>query len=333
MPRTGATLTRDEISRYFDLPPDLVDALIAGGQLLCQVRDGEQRVPLDQLEAFFREGLVKVYRAEARLDLPQEKVAEEKTAAEEPAVPQTERRPAIHDITPVEPPPPPARKKPELPELRLSPRWIPRRQVDGIFRETRFTIMQMSSTGLRIRYDEPLAPGDEAKLSFALLNPPQSFVMRARVVWTSVARYEGGDDAAFSISGLRVTEHVDRLQRAIDLLRAAHDLQPDRREPPRFDRVEDRASPPSIEGIGDEEIEMVIQAVQRFAHDPVEANRWYSRGRFALSDEEVRRTAPRRPRDREEVLGIWEFLDRQVDIPKVAGILAWTRAAKTSATT
>jgi hypothetical protein len=66
--------------------------------------------------------------------------------------------------------------------------------------------------------------------------------------------------------------------------------------------------------------------MEKFAADPLEATRWYSRGRFALSDENVRRVAPQRPRDREEVLGLWEYLDRQVDIGKIAGVVNWMRA-------
>jgi hypothetical protein len=70
---------------------------------------------------------------------------------------------------------------------------------------------------------------------------------------------------------------------------------------------------------------LVTAAIERFANDPVEANRWYSRARFSLSDENVRRLAPPRPRDREEVLGIWEYLERQVDIGKIAGVMSWVR--------
>ena len=80
-------------------------------------------------------------------------------------------------------------------------------------------------------------------------------------------------------------------------------------------------------GASDDEIAMVTAAIQKFAQDPVEASRWYSRARFALSDEHVRRIAPPRPRDREEVLGIWEYLERQVELEKVAGVVAWSRAA------
>ena len=177
---------------------------------------------------------------------------------------------------------------------------------------------------MRIRHDEPLLPGDEAKLSFALLNPARSFVMRARVVWTSVAHYEADSEKKkFYISGLRVTEHAERLARAIEILRASHDLQPERREKPRPGTVEPETAP--LDGVSDDEIALVMNAMQKFSADPQEASRWFSRARFALADEEVRRQAPPRPTDREEVLAIWEFVDRQVEIGKITGVVTWMR--------
>jgi len=177
----------------------------------------------------------------------------------------------------------------------------------------------MSSTGLRIRHREPLMPGDEAKVSFALMKPARSFVLRARVVWTSLAR--SGEEQV-SISGLRIIEHADRLSRAVELLQAAHELQRERRITSR--RESDVSH---LTGISDDEIALVTGAMRRFANDPVEASRWYSRARFALADEEVRRIAPPRPRDREEVLGIWEYLERQIDLVKVTGVVTWARGA------
>src|SRR5688500_15231615 len=178
----------------------------------------------------------------------------------------------------------------------------------------------MSATGLRIKHRDALLPGTEAKVSFALMKPARSFVVRARVVCTSMAR--AGEDR-FSISGLRVTAHQERLSRAIDLLKSANELQPERRAQVR--RVGDGAV--AIEEISGEEIALVTSAIQKFASDPVEASRWYSRARFSMADENVRKAAPERPRDREEVLGIWEYLDHQVEIPKIAGIVGWVRQA------
>lgn len=324
------SLSRAEVSKLLDLDPTVIDALIESGRILCHVRRGESRIPLDQLEAFFREALIRLYRAEAGA-LPA--LQREPVAASPAPEPEPEPEPAI--TPPPEPPPPPpimampapppriiTREESEEPqtEQRIASRYVPLRHIEGIFGETKFSMLQLSSTGLRIKHRDPLLPGTEAKVSFALMKPARSFVVRARVVWTSIAR--AGDDR-FSISGLRVTEHQERLARAIDLLKASHELQPERRAAVR--RATDGVM--AIEDITDEEIALVTSAIQKFASDPVEAGRWYSRARFALADETVRRAAPERPRDREEILGIWEYLERQVEIPKIAGIVGWMRAA------
>jgi hypothetical protein len=327
-----SSISRPELSRLLEVPPELVDALLESGRVLCHFKRGEAYVPLDQLESFFRDSLMRIYRAEA------EGVEEEPIAAHPPLPLPAELMPEpveesrdteekggeiMHAVAaPVSVAPwssPTPAPLPELPEHRGTGRYIPLRRLAGIFGETKFTIVQISSSGLRIRHDEPLMPGDEAKLSFALLMPARSVVVRARVVWTSLAR---AGEEQFSISGLRVIEHVDRLVKAVETLNAAHELQPERRAVKR--RSSDGMT--IVSDISDEEMALVTAAVQKFANDPVEANRWYSRARFALSDENVRRAAPERPRDREQVLGIWEYLDRQVDIGKIAGVVNWMRS-------
>jgi hypothetical protein len=332
------SLTRDEISATFGLDRSVIDALTESGRLLCHLRDGEVRIPLKQLEEFFRDGLMAVYRAQAgefvqpaaaslaELELPRELQPEPE--------PEPEPAPPLQVIAlPAEPPEPNVREEivedepePQLPaDTRVAPRYIPRRQIDGVFHNVRFSIVQISATGFRIRHNEELLPGDEARLSFALVNAAQSFAMRARVVWTSVAREREGDSRSFYISGLRVTAQSDRLARAIDILKSAHELEPDRRATPRGAAA---SAPPMA--ASDEEVAMVMKAVQRFATDPVEASRWQARARFSLSDPEVRRYAPAKPREREEVLAIWEFVERQVDVPKIVEVMSWMRKSRIS---
>ena len=293
------------------------------------MKRGEARIPVEQLEAFLRDSLMRLYRAQAA---DHQVLVVREPAAEPEQEPSQQTEPAPPSEPPaVEAPPqftlsPPAQAQPESieeeeepPDLRIASRYVPLRQIDGIFGETKFSLLQMSATGLRIKHRDALLPGTEAKVSFALMKPARSFVVRARVVWTSIAR--AGDDR-FSISGLRVTAHQERLSRAIDLLKSANELQPERRAQTR--RASDAVA---VEEISDEEIALVTGAIQKFASDPVEASRWYSRARFSMADENVRRAAPERPREREEVLGIWEYLDHQVEIPKIAGIVGWVRQA------
>ena len=361
MPPLSGSLTREEAADLLQLTPPMLDALLERGQLLCHYRGGEPRIPVAQLETYLRDSLVRLYRFEARLDLELPAAAAASTPSAimpplaEPQLPAA----AVPDAVPAPDAPSPvqhaAAPEPELePEgesaaiaappatqiaidrevappvqyddTRTNPRYVPRRQITGIFHDVRFTIVQLSASGLRIRHTDPLLPGDEAKLTFALLSPPRSFVMRARVVWTSAARYGGASDASFSISGLRITEHGERLAKAVELLLAAHDLEPDRRQHPRPGYAADEAMAPA--SVTDDEIALVLKATQRFAADPLEATRWYGRGKFALSDEQVRRAAPPRPRDREEALAVWEFLDRQLELEKVTSILAWTRKSR-----
>jgi PilZ domain len=321
--RLKAALSRTEVSALLDLEPEVLDALLENGRILCQYSRGEARIPLEQLEGFFREALVRLYRAEAGAVMgpisPSSPIGPMgQIGPLGPIAPPPEPEPEPEPVVSAPPPPPPPAPEELPPELRRAERYVPLRQIGGIFGETKFSILQMSTTGLRIRHQEPVMPGTEAKVSFALLKPARSVVVRARVVWTSLAR---SGEERFSISGLRILDHQERVARAIDLLKAAHELQPERRAHVR--RATDGLVP--MEEISDDEIALVTNAVQRFATDPVEAGRWYSRARFALSDENVRRAAPERPREREEVLGIWEYLDRQVEIPKIAGIVGWIR--------
>ncbi|HYO77006.1 MAG TPA: PilZ domain-containing protein, partial [Thermoanaerobaculia bacterium] len=346
-PLTSA-FSREELSELLDVPLDFVDALLDSGRVLCHVKGGQPRVPLSQLEDFFRDALLRLYQAEGGAVRPvasspaaaadtaevREPVAvaaevdEPEPEPEEPMVELEETEPRVAASAPapaavalpIPRPAMPPKEEADFPNNRIATRYVPLRQLGGIFGETKFVVMQLSATGMRIRHNEPLMPGEEAKLSFALQRPARSVVVRARVVWTSLAK---SGTERFSISGLRITEHQDRVAAAIDSMRASNELQPERRTALR--RESDTLS--VLNGISDEEMAMVTAAVQKFAGDPVEASRWYSRARFALSDENVRRVAPERPRDREEVLGIWEYLDRQIDIGKIAGIVTWMRSS------
>jgi len=336
MRRLSTSITREELSELLDVPLDFVDALLDSGKVLCHVKGGQPRIPLAQLEEFFRHALMQVYAKEAGggqailpvLPDPEPLAAIEPApmAVEEPSIPEPAPAEIARAPLPVPIPAPAVRvpqPEPHYAEQRIATRYVPLRQLGGIFGETKFFIMQLSATGMRIRHSEPLMPGDEAKLSFALLKPARSVVVRAKVVWTSMAR---SGKERFSISGLRIIEHQDRVAAAIDSLRAANELQPERRATSR--RATDTMS--VLSGVSDEEMALVTAAVQKFATDPVEASRWYSRARFALSDENVRRAAPDKPRDREEVLGIWEYLERQVEIEKIAGVVSWIRNASTA---
>lgn len=345
LPRSATPLTRDEAARVLSLSPVVIDALISSGAVLCHVENGRGVIPPEQLEAFFRDGLLRLYHAQATAadavkapaiatasktaGVSEKRAAEsdpeltielESTAAAAPAVApaEAEADPLVtRSIAEYE------EEKADA-ELRLAPRYLPRRRIGGTFDSVKFTILQMSNTGLRVRHDEPLRAGAEGRLTFSIMNPAQSFLIKARVVWTSIA--QRGDES-FCISGLRVIEHQDRMARAIEGLREARELTVDVRS----SRRKTNAVPPAVSGLSDDQVASIIRAVRKFSADPTEAGRWYARARFAIVDDTVRRAAPTQAREREEVLGIWEYLDRRVEIAAITGVLTWMRNSRATA--
>jgi hypothetical protein len=207
----------------------------------------------------------------------------------------------------------------ETPDLRVAPRYVPRRQVGGVFHSMPFTLIQLSTAGLRIRHDDTLRAGDVARLTLSLHRPERIFTMQARVVWTTIA--QRGDGLPYCISGLRVVD-AESLQDVIRPLRDARDLHADEG---RRRRVQ------PLSGLTDDEVAAIIRVVRRFHSDPAEAARWYGRARFALEDESILAAAPPKARDREEVVGVWECLERRLDIAKVASVVTWLRQTRASA--
>lgn len=300
----------DQVAEILDLPPSIVDKLVRSRQLSPSP---------DGIQKYLSESFVRLFRAQASLPVH----------AAEPAV-----APTPELVIEEEPAPPPetlivrsiAEYEDELranaPEMRIAPRYVPRRQLGGTFRHSRFTLVQLSNTGLRIRHDDALRPGDVARVTIALQNPPRMFAMQARVVWTSIA--QRGEGPSFCISGIRVLD-LGPLQQVLQQLRETRDLQLDE------GRRRANQNPSALHGLTDEDVASIIRAVRKFNSDPVEANRWYTRARFALADDQVRAAAPARGRDREEVVGVWEYLERRLDLDKVASVVMWLRQTRACA--
>ena len=311
------TIGCDELSAVLGLGPAVIKALVESGAVRTVRRDGCECVAPAELEALFRDSLMRLYRAQATRTAP----ARLTPAADEPS--SLEPAPVEEEVIITRTADEHVMVPRERPDLRLAARYIPRKQIGGTFRQAKFAILQLSNDGLRIRHDDALRPGEEARLSLALMNPPRSFVMKAKVVWTSIAQRDG---ASFCISGLTVVGSTDALAAAIEVLRNARELHIDE-----SGRRRNTPMPRPVTGLPDEDVVDIIRAVRKFASDPVEAQRWFNRARFSVADEAVRRVAPKGAREREEVLGVWEYLHRRIDLKAVTGVVQWIRSSNVAA--
>jgi hypothetical protein len=249
------TFRREEVSDLLQLSPAVIDALAASGAI------GREVIAAADLERLFRDSLLRLYQAQAM------RAAAPTMASEDASIEiEIEARPVSELIAPkVESESSVLRTfeeelvvEGERPDLRAGVRYVPRRQIGGLFRDVKFVMLQLSSSGLRIRHDEALRPGDEARLSFAILSPAKTFIMRARVVWTSISQH--GGNRSHYVSGLRVVENVDRLVNAAYLLRTARELRIDERP---AGRNAAGNVPRYVSGLADEDVVAIIQAVRQ----------------------------------------------------------------------
>lgn len=296
--------SREDAARALNLPQDVIDALVNSGAV--------ETLSAAAIEKLLRDTLLRLYRAEARADEIEIALPEVEVALE-PEPDADVVRQSLSDYQ--------TEAQRERANQRVVPRYKPRRQLGGSFRQVRFAVVQLSESGLRIRHDDTLRPGDEARLTFSLVQPARTFAVKARVVWTSIA--QRGSGPSFCISGLRVVAGEEQLEEAIRLLLAVREAE--------LDQEEAKPKTPAFSALPDDDVAAIIRTMRMLLSDPVEANRWYTRARFALADEQVRAAAPVRARDREEALAVWEYLGRRIDLKAVAGVLAWIRSTRSTA--
>jgi len=242
MPGPRDALTIREISRLFSLNEEAVLALMASGDLIG--RSGSDEVSLEQLEAFFRRNLARVVQLRSSSSQVPEVPGE--VADDVGAVPrrrpvasrQDVARPAAGIQSGIERQSSVPRKiermtdqfPKEPSDFRRTPRYTPSSPLEGTFGELRFSILEISTSGLRIRHTRPTEAGKEGKLSFTLTDPAQTFNLRGRVVWTTAATFAADGGEPSHISGVRVIDAGNRLENLIKALSAASSDETDEEE-------------------------------------------------------------------------------------------------------
>src|SRR5436190_16389903 len=135
-------LTRDELARSLALPRTAIDALATGGAL-----SSDDPIALRDVERLLQDALLRLYHAEVanRATQPAGEAEEESITIE--AAPDEPHAIITRTFDEFQ------RDADEGADARIAPRYIPRRSIGGVFNKTKFTVMQISSTGLRIRHD------------------------------------------------------------------------------------------------------------------------------------------------------------------------------------
>lgn len=179
------------------------------------------------------------------------------------------------------------------------------------------TVRDLSVTGAQIEHANPIRPAAKGRLVVGRLNAP------AVIVWTRMSV------PGVYRSGLRLEEQLDVVAAELrDLLaggaiRKGEDTLRER-EKARKEREITRERliglASSTSALSPQQVAMIRNARQWLLTHPHEAVKWYQRAKMTAT-EDILRVAGSGRMNREDVLAVWEVLERRFDLKDVVRAL------------
>ncbi|MGH9457958.1 MAG: hypothetical protein ACRD2J_10005 [Thermoanaerobaculia bacterium] len=210
---------------------------------------------------------------------------------------------------------------PEIDELRQNDRFVVDPPLPATYGSGNVTIGNLGVRGLQTEHAEPLRIGFDAPLVITVPEWPDKVRVRGRVVWSRLSKTPNAQGKYLYRSGVRLDPqtpfppkalgHLARLgvarhdQRSLERKRQAVL----RREQQRAERAAKGAEP----DVPPDQALLIQHARDQLRVNPVEAQKWYQRARFSPPVLDGREMPYR-----EDVVAVWEYLGRSVDIEIVA---------------
>jgi len=216
----------------------------------------------------------------------------------------------------------------EVKELRSGDRFLVAEPLVGTFGAAEVTIVNVAEQGVQIAHAQPIRVAARARLWFKRGSAAAS--VHGFVVWSHLAPSAHGDQRY--LSGIRIDERVDEFAGAIQsladqgVLRRDHDSLARKRQRA-AEREQERIDRPRVKYIHHEpdvpadQALLVRHALERLRLDPDEARKWYNRARFATAEDGAPIASEHLP-NREEVLAVWEYLERTVPVSAIVRVFA-----------
>ena len=205
-------------------------------------------------------------------------------------------------------------------DLRKAERFAAAAPLSANFAGTSVTIVNLSTIGAQIEHPTPIRLGTVSRFLFR--QNDVSVDVKATLTWsklTATGTYR---------SGVRVENGNVEYALALHTLikGGAMRREPDTLERKRrrlLERMADKTRPGSrsipIGGaeLPADQVLLVQHARERLLAEPQEAQKWYHRAKYAITHGATN-VEIESIRNREEVLAVWEYLERSIDIVTIA---------------
>lgn len=191
-------------------------------------------------------------------------------------------------------------------------------------------IHDLCEGGFQIEHSEPVKLANSAWIEFDNPKTFETIEFRCRVVWSRLSSRLDSRGKPLYRSGIRIEEADESNRAALQrLLRQATRPDVDSLEKKKNKlraAAEAKALRPIVKyqrqsQIESDHVAQIQAARKKLRADPVEAIRWYNRARYSLSaqDHNVVQEATRQGY-REEVLAVWEYLQRKIPLGMIARV-------------
>lgn len=204
---------------------------------------------------------------------------------------------------------------------RLEHRYTVLRRLTGSLGNIEVVLDDIGEHGFHVRHEPALRLATEARLTFTVPDDGSLVALQSFVVWS---RFGSPGDPRPYHSGLRVDDGDGVLKQAIATLLEGRVIQPDeesmrRKQQQLEERARARQSRVKVTShaprIPDDVILLVKQARARLQANPAEIVRWFNRAKFSLNE------AGEQIHQRDDVLAVWEYLERSVELSIIARVL------------
>ncbi len=214
----------------------------------------------------------------------------------------------------------------EVTELRVAERFRTAEPLIGSFGSASVTLLDVSASGAQIEHAQPLRIGSRARLWFKRGEVAVS--LQAVTMWSHLLKSPNTQGKYLYNSGLRLEADSPDFYHALQALLDRGVISPDReslekKKKRALERIAEKTNRPTmkylrpeIEIPADQQL-LIEHARKQLLSDPLEAQRWYQRAKYAITEGQAN-IAGDAIRNREDVLAVWEYLERSVEISTIA---------------
>jgi hypothetical protein len=214
----------------------------------------------------------------------------------------------------------------EIDDYRIHRRYILESPLKGSFGATAVGIVNVGCRGVQVVHKVPLKPGARSRFLASIAGPEEKIALPGTVVWSRLSKNVDPRGRLLYRSGIHFSEGSDFPQEALDSLEARglarideEALQRKREALARKRQQRQQSQTPmpitTIPRISPEQVLLIQHALDQLRSNPDEAQKWYQRARFSPPVVDGKPIPYR-----EDVIAIWEYLERSIDIHVVAKV-------------